>query len=348
MRTLAMSWSVALIMMLGALTGCQTGVWSGFPPPQTDLVWPPPPDAPRVHFVMSIRNHQDLFAEGGGFRTLRRWLVGPSDSTMVRPFAVALHPSGGLLVADPGRRCVHFYQWSTRTWRALGAEREGGLPSPVGVAALPDGRILVSDSRLESILVYDGEGASLGEFTAEGTVSRPAGLAVDPVSGEVYVADVTKHQVAVFDSEGQLLRRIGTHGIAPGQFNFPTHVAYDQGTGLAVADSMNFRVQIFGESGGEILSIGEAGDVPGAFSRPKGVAFGADDTILVVEGLHDAIQFFNRSGEFLMSLGNAGNGPGEFWLAAGLCFDPTRGLMFVADSYNARVQVFQFTEAAIP
>jgi DNA-binding beta-propeller fold protein YncE len=42
-----------------------------------------------------------------------------------------------------------------------------------------------------------------------------------------------------------------------------------------------------------------------------------------------------------MAFGREGHGPGEFWLPAGLFIDP-RGRIWVADSYNRRVQVFDY------
>jgi sugar lactone lactonase YvrE len=48
----------------------------------------------------------------------------------------------------------------------------------------------------------------------------------------------------------------------------------------------------------------------------------------------------------LLSLGASGSGPGEFWLPAGLAFDDKEQLLFVADSYNSRVQVFRLIGAA--
>jgi len=109
---------------------------------------------------------------------------------------------------------------------------------------------------------------------------------------------------------------------------------------------MNFRVQILEPDGTFVRSIGVAGDAPGGFAKPKGVAVDPRGRIMVVEGLHDAVQFFDWDGRLLLSLGASGSGPGEFWLPAGLAFDDKEQLLFVADSYNSRVQVFRLIGAA--
>jgi DNA-binding beta-propeller fold protein YncE len=339
------------LLALGALLfcSCQTQPWRGFPHQATPpVVWPAPPEPARVAFVMQIRRHQDLFGEAGAWNAIGRLFAGERDSTMVRPFALALHPAGGLLVTDPGARCVHYYDWGRRRYLRIGAKIDGGLPSPVGVAALPDGRILVSDSRLGRIEVFDGQGERLGTFGPENTIARPAGLAVDAARGRVYVADVTAHCVAVLDLTGRLTHRIGSRGGGDGEFNFPTHLALDAQGNLAVTDSMNFRAQVFGPDGAWLRGIGKLGDAPGQFSKPKGIVIDPLGNTIVVEGLYDTLQFFSPRGELLLSLGGPGTAPGEFWLPAGACLDPAQGLLFVADSYNRRVHVFRLLEGSHP
>ena len=299
------------------------------------------PEEPRVAFVTQARKQEDLFTSASKWGILADLLAGPKDTKMVRPFALALHPAGGLLVTDPGRAMTHFFFWGERRYIAVGPKREGGLPSPVGVAALPDGRILVSDSRLGSVEAFDVDGRWLGSFAARGVLSRPAGIAVDAARGAVYVCDVLKHCVAVFDFQGRAIRSIGRYGEGPGEFNYPTHVAVDPQGRIAVTDSMNFRVQLLTADGSAVRSFGRLGDAPGAFSKPKGVAVDSQGRVMIVEGLYDAIEFFDAQGRLLLSVGGSGAGPGQFWLPAGLAYNPAQNLLFVADSYNSRIQVFR-------
>ena len=342
--------SIPLLLAIMALcSACHMQPWGGFPRHiNPELVWPTAPEQPKVAFVMEIRDHTDLFEEGGGWQTLKSWIAGQPDSTLVRPYALALHPVGGLLIADPGRQVVHFYDWSRRRYISIGPERTGGLPSPVGVVALPDGRILVSDSRLGSIESFDTDGKFLGPFCNGDLFQRPAGLAIDPARQQLYVVDVIAHRIGVLDWNGRLLRWIGERGDNPGQFNFPTHLALTPDGLPAISDSMNFRIQLVQPDGTPVRTVGQLGDAPGSFAQPKGVACDAQGRRIVVEGRHDAIQFFSPKGELLLSLGSPGSQPGQFWLPAGLCMDWMDGLLFVADSYNRRVQVFRLLESAPP
>lgn len=337
------------LLVLGLPLGCAVHAWHGFPEPSTQQrVWPQPPEPARLAYVMQIRSHEDLFQNSGFWRSLGELVGGKPDSTLVRPYALAIHPAGGLLVADSGRQCVHFYHWSRGLYIRIGAQRKGGLPSPVGVTALNDGRILVSDSRLGSVESFNENGRYLGAFCAAGTFQRPAGIVASEGRGEVYVADVLAHCVRVFDLHGAPLRKLGRHGSAPGQFNYPTNLALDGQGRLVVTDSLNFRLQILQPDGAFVSSFGELGDTPGKFSRPKGVAVDEEGHIIVVEGLFDAVQFFNPDGRFLLTLGGGGHGPGEFWLPAGICYDRKERLLFVADSYNKRIQVFRLLPTTPP
>jgi hypothetical protein len=50
---------------------------------------------------------------------------------------------------------------------------------------------------------------------------------------------------------------------------------------------------------------------------------------------------YNQLGEFLMAIGGNGEAPGNFHLPGGVWTD-SRNRIFVADTLNSRVSVFQF------
>jgi hypothetical protein len=63
--------------------------------------------------------------------------------------------------------------------------------------------------------------------------------------------------------------------------------------------------------------------------------------VYVVDALFDNIQIFDQQGRFLLDVGEPGTLPGEFWLPTGLVISSDNRI-FVADSYNRRVQVLQY------
>jgi DNA-binding beta-propeller fold protein YncE len=334
---------VVVALMLLWCAGCAGPAWQGFSTAtDPNRLWPLSPEQPRVAFVQTIRSHADLFEERGLWRHVVAWVAGPSDTGLERPFAVALHPEGGLLVTDTARRKVCFYNWSQGRYVELGPKHPlGELPSPVGIGVLPSGEILVSDSKLVSVELFDKKGRWVRSFVEPGRIARPAGVVVNGRKGEVYVADVRGHCLQVFDLAGAFLRKIGTRGEGEGEFNFPTHLALTPEGNLAVTDSMNFRIQVVTPDGRFVKSVGRMGQAPGQFSKPKGVAVDGAGRLMAVEGLYDGVEFFDAQGRFLFHLGGSGSEPGQFWLPGGLAFDPVENLFFVADSYNGRVQVFR-------
>jgi len=55
------------------------------------------------------------------------------------------------------------------------------------------------------------------------------------------------------------------------------------------------------------------------------------------------MQIFNKNGELLLYLGEQGRGIGQFWLPVGIYIDGNNHI-YVADSFNNRVQVFRYLE----
>ena len=64
----------------------------------------------------------------------------------------------------------------------------------------------------------------------------------------------------------------------------------------------------------------------------------------MADAAFDNIQIFDRAGHFLLAFGGLGAQPGEFWLPAGVAIDRDDRI-YVADSYNRRVQIFQYVGA---
>jgi len=63
----------------------------------------------------------------------------------------------------------------------------------------------------------------------------------------------------------------------------------------------------------------------------------------VADALFHAVQIFDDQGRFLSSFGSQGQEKGKFWMPSGVFIDEENHI-YVADSYNARVQVFQLVK----
>jgi sugar lactone lactonase YvrE len=306
-----------------------------------ELVWPAPPSAERIAFVMSFSEPEDLGIRKRVWQRLGALFSGAREERLARPVAVVEATGNRLFVADPGVRGVHMYDIEAGDYRLIRGAGDEPLPSPVGLAAGLSGEVYVTDSRQAKLYVIEPWSNEAQEVPLEAVVSQPTGIALDPPSGRIYMVDTGSHEVKIFARDGALLRRIGRRGTGPGQFNFPTMAWMSDKGELLVADSLNFRTQVFDTEGNFIREFGTAGNRAGYQPQPKGVATDSHGHVYIVDSMLHAVQIFDRTGTFLYRLGLLGEGSGEFWLPMGV-FVGQRDTIYVADSYNRRVQVFRY------
>jgi DNA-binding beta-propeller fold protein YncE len=298
--------------------------------------WWPREEGRRIAYVGELRTPEHLGIERGFWASVWAFLTGEDEVTsLYRPTGVALASDGRLAVADPGRRSVRVYSASGREHRKL----TGGLRYPMALAFVGE-LLVVADAETASLHGFDREGAPAPLPWELPALGRPAGLAVDGARRRLLVTDVGQHCVHVISLDGRAPRRFGTRGEGPGQLNFPGAVAVDAGGRVYVNDTLNFRVQVFSPELEPVLAFGAPGDGPGSLTRAKGLAVDDDGVVYVVEGYHDVVQAFDGQGRLLGVFGGNGTAPGRFWLPAGLALDTARHRLWVADTWNERVQVF--------
>jgi YD repeat-containing protein len=335
-----------LLLLLAC--GCATKPGVIFPPLANPVRWPDPPEPPRIAYVGQIAASTDLKPAKGFLESLSEGLFGKKNfHTLLSPYAVCTDNRDRLFVADNNGQIVHVFNFNTREyqqWKPAAKTRP--FAQPVGLAYDPAGRLLVADSVAGVIFVFADDGKFLGELGA-GQLQRPCGIAIDPATRRIFVADVAAHQIVVLDHDGQLLTRIGQRGSTLGQFNYPTNVALDSTGRLYVSDSLNFRVQQFSPDLRPLRQIGGHGDLPGTFSQPKGIAVDRQDYLYVVDSRFESVQIFDPQGQLLLYFGEEGRDPGQFWLPAGIFIDVNNRL-WIADSYNRRVQVLDYLPEKLP
>ncbi len=331
-------YSLVWLLLAIAMSGCSGAKAAARP----DLVWPLPPDPPRVRYERSLTSEADVATRKGFWSRARTILIGRTEPAhLLEPIAVASDGTGRVYVADTAVQAIHVFDFPGKKYRQFFLVPEGRLLSPVGIAPGPDGSIYVSDSQLNRVYLFGPDGAVRRKIGEQAGLGRASGIALNPQNGWLYVVDTANHWVVAFDGEGRETLRFGERGVGPGQFNFPTHIAADRDGNLYIADSLNFRIQIMDAQGRFLRSIGKLGNRLGEFSKPKGVAVDGGGRVYVVDGIYDTVQVFNREGELLMHFGRSGSEEGAFWLPNGMAVDAGGGI-YVADTHNQRVQVFRF------
>jgi sugar lactone lactonase YvrE len=311
---------------------------------RVDIQWPLPPDPPRIRYEKSIEDAKSVLPKKGFLKKVLAVLFGEeAPPHFIRPYGIAVTPGGKLLVSDTELQAVHSLDFGTNAYRQVFKIPGGTLQIPIGVAIDSRENLYLSDSGLGRIFQFNPNGVfeKVWSFQFE----RPTGIAIDSKRQVLYVADTARHRIFAFNLGGEKLFEFGVRGTGEGEFNFPTHIALHPQTGdLYIADSMNFRIEQFSPAGKFIRQIGSSGAHVGNFSKLKGIAVDERGIIYAVDGLYDTVEMFNPEGKFLMNFGKAGNHEGEFWLPGGIAVSGV--LIYVADSYNKRVQVFQLIDAS--
>ncbi|MEO8681643.1 MAG: 6-bladed beta-propeller [Vicinamibacterales bacterium] len=312
------------------------------------LTWPLPPDEPRIRYVATYRGLDDFkpAKKPSKFAALLLGAADPSNlsNSLLKPYGIAVAPSGKLYVSDTAARRVFAFERDRKTVAFVGEGRTGRLTKPVGVAVDSRDVVYVADATLKRVFGYGVNGELSIAIGHEGELVAPSGLAIDRAADRLYVADAGKHEVLCYSAkDGALIRVIGKRGGEAGEFNFPTNLSVDAQGRLYVADTLNFRIQVFDRDGKFVRMFGELGDSPGQLNRPKGVAVDSEGHIYVADSSFNNFQVFDEEGRLLLFVGQGGSQAGEFSLPAGLYIDD-QDRIYVADQGNSRIQVFQYVK----
>ena len=157
--------------------------------------------------------------------------------------------------------------------------------------------------------------------------------------------------------------KAGTNGSGNGEFNLPHGVAIDGAGNVYVADSSNDRIQKFDTNGNYVGQWGSSGDNGGQFDQPNGVAVDDAGNVYVADSFNNRMQKFTGAGTFLLAWGYdvvddgtssagfeictpsddcwagiTGTGDGQLHTPSGVAV--YGGRVYVADTFNNRVQVF--------
>lgn len=265
------------------------------------------------------------------------------QAVMEAPRSVATDASGRVLVSDPPAHAVHVLDFKGKTSFRIQGGRDRRLQTPMGVAADSLGNIYVSDSGRGMILVYDHLGRFrhyLGKIKGEAYFERPEGIAVDAPNSRIYVADTARNSVFVLDLRGAVVGSFGDtpQGVGNGEFSKPTSVVLASGQ-LFVLDSFGSRVQVLDRQGNLLRQVSTPND---NHSPPDhaGLAIDSKGDLYISDEVEGKVRVYNQEGKLLSAFGRPGSKTGEFSRPLGVWAD-VRDRIYVADSGNRRIQVFQ-------
>ena len=186
---------------------------------------------------------------------------------------------------------------------------------------------------------------TLGLASMEGRgFSSPVDLAISS-DGRIYVASRSNPtqtygiRVGVCNLDSDYFGDFGAYGSGPGEFIWPTALAFDGEDQLYLADEHNHRVTVFDTDGNYLSHWGVHGATAGELNGPAGLAFDANGDLYVSDQRNHRVQKFTADGRFLTSWGEHGSGEPQLDLPWGITV-AADGDVYVADWRNDRVQRF--------
>jgi len=168
-------------------------------------------------------------------------------------------------------------------------------------------------------------------------MGKPVGVSVGP-DGNIYIPDTHYQRIMVYSPDGQLIRQWGKPGTGPGEFIYPTDVAFDARGRVFVSEYGDHdRIQVFDMSGKYLTEFGTFGDGDGEFSRPQSIAI-VGDAMYLADACNHRIGVWTINGKFVRNIGSVGTGPGQFRFPYGIDVTPD-GKLLVTEFGNNRVQL---------
>ena len=216
----------------------------------------------------------------------------------------------------------------------------------------------------------NANGTGVGSFgfrgnpNQEGAINFAWDAAIQPGTGDIFVANRENDQVEVFTPSGTAGLIFGQNGSANGQFSFPQGIAFAPDGTLLVDDSGNDRIQRFTMSPGDTsatwtATYGQSGNgstsPAGDLNMPTGIAVAPDGTIWVADTLNNRIQSMSTSGVWSVIGKPHGTGIQKaFNIPWGVAVAPD-GSIWVSDTGNNRIVsvdtsgnlIFSATEASM-
>jgi len=214
----------------------------------------------------------------------------------------------------------------------------GKVVYPRGISYDPQSDTFYIVDRTAQVQRLDHDGKSIEEWsTPAHQFGKPVGLSVGP-DGNVYVPDTHYQRIIVYDPQGKEVRRWGSAGTGPGQFVYPTDIAFDDKGHVFVSEYGDHdRIQVFDDKGNYLREIGSFGTDDGQFRRPQSMVI-VGDTMYVTDSCNHRIIVFKTDGTFVKNIGHAGGELGEFRFPYGLDID-AKGRLIVCEFGNNRVQM---------
>ncbi|MCK4816338.1 SMP-30/gluconolactonase/LRE family protein, partial [bacterium] len=201
---------------------------------------------------------------------------------------VAVDNSGNIYTANHSRHSVVKFDSNGNYVTQWGSYGNGNyqFDHTWGIAVDSAANVYVVDHNNHRISKFNSDGTFLDHWGTDVNLNHPYGIAVDS-SDNVFVTD--NDRVNVFNPDGELIRRWGSHGYADTQFRWPQGIAVDSEGNVYVADTGNYRIVKYTSTGTLITKFGTQGSGDLQFECPNSVAVDPDFNVYVTDNCNSRV-----------------------------------------------------------
>ena len=254
-----------------------------------------------------------------------------SDARFNRPYGLATHPSGGIVVADRGNHSIRLVLANGAVSTLAGTGSYGNVEGPANQASFND-PVAVAIGLDDSILIADRLNHRIRQLSPDDQVSTYAGSGfADYLDGPVDTA----------------------------RFALPSGLAVASDGSIFVADTGNHCIRKI--SAGQVTTFSGKCEFPGTedgsatqarYNSPTNILLLSDDYLIVTEESSHKLRHVSVDGSVasLAGTGNAGFKDGQpleaqFWKPASCVWDAQETVVLIADSGNHRIRAFSIGTA---
>jgi len=161
------------------------------------VFYPPLPEQPRLQFLMSITNEEDIGNTQGSFR---EFLTGEALTMkgIGRPFDISA-TKGKIYISDRTLKVILVIDLEKKEFDYIRAEKKGALFEPEGIWVTENDVKYVADINRKQIVVFNSDNKFVRAYGAKDQFVKPMDVAV--YEDRIYVCDSGKHQIIVVDKD---------------------------------------------------------------------------------------------------------------------------------------------------
>jgi sugar lactone lactonase YvrE len=258
-----------------------------------------------------------------------------------QPVGVTCPNNGSLIVSDTGNgRLLRFTFEDKRIGSEVDIIKLPQLPFPLRLKTNSADDIFVLDGQHRRIVRLNPEGRFKGFIEPKGLPNPadfvPRSFYIDR-NDDIYILDILSERVIVLNPQGVYLRHINF----PADYGFLSDVTVDFKGNILVIDSVTATVYSASKGSKSFLPLTD--NLKEYMRFPTSITADSRGRLYLVDRYGGRIAILGQDGSFLGRRSGFGWKEGFLNYPSQLCLDKT-GDLFIADTNNNRVQVFELGE----